>query len=202
MISRGVDIVGLSLFWALLSLPVITCGAATAALYSTAVKCFIHKDPTPFRVFWESFRANLKPGIILTLIALLFFTVFGYGYYVMRSNWYTSVGQIMFVIYDILLIVPIGALCYTFPMQARFEQKPKNLYMNAFYMTIRHFPTAVIIVLMTAELVIVTIEYWWPVFFTPILWSMLCALFMEKLFRRYLSQDDRQKFDHDESKDC
>ncbi len=196
IVSRGVDMIGLSLFWTLLSLPIVTCGTATSALYHTVIKCFIQKDPTPFRTFWKSFKENLTPGIILTLIALVFIAVFGYGYYVMRSNWSTSLGQIMFVIYDILLIIPIGALCYVFPMQARFEQKPKQLYMNAFYMTIRHLPTTVIVVLMTVELIIGTMEYWWPIFFTPILWAMLCALFMEKLFRQYLDGDEQQKFDH------
>lgn len=195
MLSRGVDIVGLSLFWALLSLPVITIGPATAALYSTVIKCFVHKDNTPFRVFWESFKKNLKPGMILTAIALVFLLLLGYGYAVMKANWSTAAGQIMFVIYDILLIVPIGVFCYVFPMLARFDQQPKKLLMNAFYISIRHFPTTVIIALLTVELVISTGEYWWPIFFTPILWAMLCALFMEKLFRKYLSEENQKKFD-------
>ena len=43
-LGRMVDLVGLSLAWAFLSLPVVTFGPATSALYYTVVKCFRQKE--------------------------------------------------------------------------------------------------------------------------------------------------------------
>ena len=62
IVSRGVDIVGLSLLWAFLSMGIVTIGPATAALYYTVVKCFRQKEKRTFRIYWDSFRACLKKG--------------------------------------------------------------------------------------------------------------------------------------------
>lgn len=86
IISRGVDIVGLSLAWAALSLPIITCGAASSALYYTIVKCFRQGERETFHIFWQAFKNNLKQGSILSLMAAGLLLVLIYGYSVMQAN--------------------------------------------------------------------------------------------------------------------
>ena len=43
-----VDIVGLSILWTFLCLPIVTAGPATAALYYTVVKCLRRRDSGAF----------------------------------------------------------------------------------------------------------------------------------------------------------
>ena len=68
LLSTLVDICGLSLLWALLCLPVVTIGPATAALYYPVVKAVRRKDREAFHAFFHSFRQNLRTGIPATLL--------------------------------------------------------------------------------------------------------------------------------------
>jgi uncharacterized membrane protein YesL len=127
----------------------------------------------------------MAAGLLLVLI---------YGYSVMQANWSSALGQVMFVVYNLLLIVPLGMLCYLFPMQARFEQPVKELIMNSFFLAMRHIFTTIVVTLMMTEAVISTVEYWWPIFFVPTLCAWIASLFLEKIFAKYLDTDQKQKF--------
>lgn len=70
ILARGVDLVGLSLLWILLCMPVITIGPASAALYFTVVKVFRHKKDEAFKTYLRAFFGNLKQGIPLTVICI------------------------------------------------------------------------------------------------------------------------------------
>lgn len=196
IISRCVDIVGLSLLWAALSLPIITCGPASSALYYTVVKCFRQGERETFHIYFDSFKANLKKGMILSAAAAAFLFLLFYGYSIMKANWSTTAGQIMFVIYDLLLLIPLGTICYLFPMQGRFELPIKDLFVNSFLLAMRHIFSTIVIVLFMVEAVVATVEYWWPIFFTPVVCALVASLFLEKVFVKYLSSEEKEKFEN------
>ena len=50
---------------------------------------------------------------------------------------------------------------------------------------------AVALVLLNMYLIIFTVERWWPVFFVPVLLTLLCSLFEEKIFLKYLNEEDK-----------
>lgn len=191
IMARGVDFVGLGLFWLLLCLPVVTIGPATAALYYTVVKVFRQKEDGGFGVMWKQFRVNLKPGCIATVICLPFALIFAYGYAVMEANNGTPMGAVMFVAYWVALLVPAGLFCWLWPVMARFDQGLKDTFRNAFMLALRHLPSTFILVLLNLELIIFCLEQWWPVFFCPVLGSLLGSLFQEKVFLKYLSDEDK-----------
>lgn len=192
-LGRGVDLVGLSLAWGFLCIPVVTFGPATSALYYTVVKCFRQKEKSTFTLFWRSFRGNLKQGIKATLISVpvLLLLIFGYG--VMRENWSTDFGAVMFVAYDIALVVPLGIMVWLFPLLGRFDAPLKDALKTAAFLTFRHLPSTVILVLLTVETGVALIEKWWPVFFAPALWALLSSLFMERIFPKYLTEDEKER---------
>ncbi len=192
-LSRGVDLVGLSLAWAFLSIPVLTAGSATSALYYTVVKCFRQKEKNTFQIFWRSFRSNLKQGALATLIAAPVLLLLLFGYSVMQANWSSDFGAVMFVAYDIALVVPLGILCWLFPLLGRFESPLKDALKTSAYLTFRHLPSTVILVLLTVETAVSLIEKWWPVFFAPALWALLCSLFMERIFPKYLTEEEKKQ---------
>ena len=59
-LSRMVDVVGLSLLWVALSLPLVTFGPACAALYHTVTHCVACQGDSTYLTFFRSFRANLR----------------------------------------------------------------------------------------------------------------------------------------------
>ena len=68
--GKMVDIVLLSLFWLVCSLPVVTLGPATAALYYTVVRCMRGNDRNSWGMFFLTFRDNLKVGVLTTLVVI------------------------------------------------------------------------------------------------------------------------------------
>lgn len=193
LISRGVDFVGLGLLWAALCLPIVTIGPACSALYYTVVKTFRHKEDGAFGIYLKAFWANLRRGIPATLICLPFALVLAWGYAVMYANRLLSdLGVVMFVAYYVVLLIPAGLVCYLFPLMGRFEfEKLGDLFRTAFTLALRHLPSTFVLVLLTVELTVFTLERWWPIFFTPVLCALLSSLFLERIFPKYLNEEER-----------
>ena len=120
IVSRGVDLVGLSLLTALLCIPVVTAGPALAALYYTVVKCFRQREKGTFGIFFRAFRADFRTAALAALICVPCALLLWFGYSVMRANWGSPAGAVMFVAYDIALVVPAGIVCWLFPLLGRF----------------------------------------------------------------------------------
>lgn len=191
-VARCVDFVGLGLFWIALCLPIVTIGPATAALYYTVVKVFRQKEDGGFKILWRQFVANLKKGCIATLICLPLAAIFTVGYLIMDAvKLQSAAGTIMFVAYWVALLVPAGIFCWLWPILARFEQGVKDALQTALALALRHLPSTFIVVLLNLELIIFTAERWWPIFFTPVLGSLLGSLFQEKIFLKYLSDEEK-----------
>lgn len=192
LIARCVDFVGLGLFWVLLCLPVVTIGPATAALYYTVVKVFRQKETAGFKVFWTQFCANFKKGCLATLICIPFAAVVVWFYSAMtvyRDQ--SSLGAVMFVAYWVVLLVPAGVVCWLIPILARFESGLKDSFRTAFILALRHLPSTFVVVLLNLQFIVFTLERWWPVIFTPVLCSLLCSLFHERVFLKYLNEEEQ-----------
>ena len=62
------EIVSLSLLWTLCSIPVVTLGAASTALYDAVAHNMRRKESDMFQRFFGTFRRELKPGCLTTLL--------------------------------------------------------------------------------------------------------------------------------------
>ena len=192
-VSRCVDVVGLSVFWAILCLPVVTAGPASSALYYTVVKCFRQKESGAFGVFARAFRDGLRQGALATLLCLPAAAALAFGYAVMRENWGSDAGAVMFVAYEVALVVPAGIVCWLTALLGRFTLRLRDAFRTAALLSLRHLPSTVVVVLLTLELGVFTLERWWPVLFTPALCALLTSLFFERVFPKYLGLEDAEK---------
>ena len=61
VMTKAWDFMFLSVLWLVFSLPVVTCGAATTALYYSMHKVLNDMGGSCIKEFWRSFRANWKP---------------------------------------------------------------------------------------------------------------------------------------------
>lgn len=193
LLSKAVDFIGLSLFWVVLSLPIVTIGSANCGLYLAVTKSLVKwdEDEGAFKTMFSGFKANLKNGIPVTLIAEAIGIALAYGYYVMKSNWGSHAGAVLFVVYDLLLFVPAGIVIYIFPMMAKYSQSLKEYFVNSAFLTIRHFPTTIVLVLLYLQLIIFVIEKWSPVFIVPTTIFLFTSLFLERIFKKYPTEDSK-----------
>ena len=184
-LSTAVDIVGLSIAWLLLCLPLVTIGPATAALYHAVVLYVRPREQGAFKDFFLSFRKNLRVGVPATLVCLAAGAVLAWGYAIVRQNGREGAGVVMLGLYYTLLFVPAGVLCWLFPLLGRFVYGVGGLFRTALQLTVAHLPSTVVVVLLTAQTAVFCIEEWWPVVFMPAVATLLISLFFERIFQKH-----------------
>ncbi len=69
------DCVCLSLLWLVFSLPVITIGASSAAMYAAAHRCLQKDEGHLLPTFWAAFRENFRRSTLCWLIVLAILAV-------------------------------------------------------------------------------------------------------------------------------
>jgi len=187
-LSTLVDVAGLSILWLLLCIPVVTAGPATAALYYTVVKYVRGRESGAFGGYFRSFFGNLKVGCLATLLCCAAGAALAGGYSVMRSSVGTDASDILFAAYYFALALPIGVLCWLFPLLGRFTFGLRALFVTAFQLAVRHLPTTVVVVLLTVETAAFCISNWWPALFMPAVAMLLVSLFFERIFQKYVPE--------------
>ena len=149
ILTRIVDVVILNVLWLACSIPIITIGASTTALYYCMLKIVRKKDSSIVKMFVHSFGQNLKQGCCLTVIffaSVLFLYVDIPGCRMMDN----TVGNLMKVVLVVLLIVIGFIFSYVFPILAQFDNTVKNILKNAFFMSITNLRKTIIIFVLNA----------------------------------------------------
>ena len=72
------DLMVLNWLWVICSLPVVTLGPASCALYAVTLRLCRGENCAPVRDFFRAFKVNFKPGLILGLLVIVL-AVIGVG---------------------------------------------------------------------------------------------------------------------------
>lgn len=181
------DLVVLSILWALLCVPLVTAGAATAALYYTVVKCVRRGEPDPYRNFLACFKQNFKTGAITGLVALALgvFGIFAYNALGVMATAGVRTAFVLYIAYTLLLILLLGVVVFMFPLLSRFTLSFSELVSRGFILALRHLPSTVVVALLVFELASFTARYVYPLLIVPGLCALLASLFFERIFLKY-----------------
>lgn len=189
------DVLALSLLWVICSLPVVTMGAATAALYDASVKCVRRGESGTLARFFRTFRRELATASIVTVLwgALLLVLTVG-----LRLAWAgmqkdLTGAPVMLAGYFVLLMIPFGALCWMFPLLSRFTFRPGGLIAMSLRLTVAYLPYTAVIVVITLAAAAAICLLWVPVLAAPCLTALLWSLPMERVFRKYTPEDPREE---------
>ena len=178
------DLIILTIIWSLVSLPIITIGAATTALYYVTTRQLSDREGYVTRDFFKSFKQNFIQGTILTVI-LIFFVV------ILFMNITMTYGTIFFYISIVIAYEVIITAMYAFPILARFDLKAPQVIRNAFFMANRHiFTTWTCFVLAFAMFALC---YFWPFLFVVCvgLYCFISSIFFMMVFRKYVPEMDK-----------
>ena len=135
------DVMILTLLWLVCSLPVLTIGASTTALFYVYGKKVRGEDPYVFRSFFKGFKDNFKQATIITFIlGMLWMSVYLY-HEILTSGaaqvWVQMIG--LFYIIQVIIIT-----MYLFPVLSRFQLTIKNLFITSFILGHKHLPTTLL----------------------------------------------------------
>lgn len=192
-LARGVDLVGLSLLWVLLCIPVVTIGPATAALYHAIARVFrFHEEEGAFSLFFRSLRTNLKQGVLATLILLPFAALLWLLYWVYGAALEAELAgaAVAYVFFLVLLVIPVGLVCWLFPLLGRFEFTLPELFLTAFRLMIAHIPTTLVMAVVTVLLVSLSGWIYPLMLIAPALWAVTAAWLLERAFAKHMPEQD------------
>lgn len=184
---------GLPILIVAVLLPVLHIGPATSACFFVMSRRQRDMDTYVWREFWKSYKRNYKQGIGLSAIlnavpGLLLWLI--YTEIVYAGLFGTSVSiliglQLIFVIEAAFLNI------YCFSMLARFDMKTKEFIKIGFIMANKHLPTTLACLVLMVGSIAVTILYVpMLVAILPGVYSYATAALLEKVFRRYLPDED------------
>ncbi len=186
-IGKFADVLGLSIAWLFLSLPMVTLGSATAALYDASVKCVRDGQNGTMSRFWNTFRRELKTGGLATLLwgglcALLIWGVWSLRTQVVFEG---TTAVLLLALWYAVLLLPVGALCWMFPLLSRFSFSVRGLISTALRFTLGYFPRTILISASALGAVILSNWLMVPMLVLPCLTALLWSFLMEPVFRRY-----------------
>ena len=190
-ISQITDCVFLSLFWLLGCFPVVTAGASTAALYDAVWHGFRKGDKHSWKRFLQSFRRNLKPGLLPTVVFLLLTGVLTRALVlVWNSAVYGNISWAVFAAAAFAAMVLVGVGSILFPMLSRFENSTAALFSNTVRLGLAHLPGTLGLGLLNAATVFLCARYIAPLFVMPALTALISTLFIEPMFRPYMPSEE------------
>lgn len=188
------DCVFLSLFWVLCCFPVLTMGAATTAMYDAVVHTFLRGDKYSWHRFLKTFRRHLRPALAPTAVFLPVFALWGWG---MIQIWNRAVwGQISWMAFSagaFVGVLVLGILSVMFPLLSRFETTFAALMKNTVLLGLANAPRTLLLGFVNAAVVILCVRFVIPLFFLPALAALIGTLFLEPMFRPYMSKEDSEE---------
>lgn len=182
---KPIHIMFLNLLWVLFSLPIVTIGASTTALYSVFIKMRNGKEGRLFQDFWDAFRSNFRQATIIWLIILAAAFVFTTDivYFLNMGGFFGTFFAMVFFGLDVMLL-PMSL--YIFPMQAVFDNKVGTTMKSALYLSSRHLLWTVVLMALAILTAIAVILYWpligWFIFGLA---AFINAWIFDKIFKRY-----------------
>lgn len=202
--GRLADFIILNILWVICSIPIITIGASTAALYTVMLKLVKNEEGYIARGFLKAFKENFKQSTIMWIIFLLLGIIFAVDFAsikLMQDN-IGSVFQILFLFMGALLS---AWMVYAFALQARFVNTVKNTLKNALILMFAKLPFTVLIVIITIGPVLATfltfqtlvigIMVWFFAGFSLVAWlnSLLLRIVFRKLEERGEQESGKQE---------
>lgn len=186
-LSWAVDVVGISLLWLILSLPVITILPATAALYHTCALCIRRGEVGAFGRFFRFFWGNLRQGCLLSLplAALSALLFLGHGVMYAAAGQVGGYAAVMYGVYCVAMLLPLGVFCWLPALLGRFDFSIPALCRGAAYLTLRHLPATVFAVAVVMGAAVGCLLCVPLVLLLPVGAGIAVSFPMERAFRRY-----------------
>lgn len=192
--NKIADCICLSFLWLVSSLPVITIGASTTALYYSMNKCIRRSEGGVWKTFWHSFRNNFRQSTALWLVLFLIYAVLiacCYCSYLMCAT--GNLPKEMF--YFLLIVIAVATIwaSFLFPYLARFQNTNCQILKNCIYIALMNFPVGLLHLVLIILSVIAVAIFPLTIVCMPGVYMVLSCYALEPIFRKYMTEDDRTR---------
>lgn len=187
------DLIIANLLWFLTSLPIITLGASTTALYSV-VRTPGEKrySASVLKNFFSAFAKNFKTATLALLILLIPAALVGINVLVVIFGLLEE-SIFGYVLCGLSILLFLFGWNYVFPLIAHFDNSLFKTLGNALVLSVAHLPTTILVTALNLIPLLVMVFFTNFFFKTIIFWLFLAyaliakanSLLLERVFRRY-----------------
>ena len=197
-LNKLTDLVLLNVLWLICSVPVITIGASTTAMYYVSITSIRSGDGYVVRRFFKSFKESFRQITPVWLIMLICGMLF-IGDLIFWNQVQEPIGKIMLIISVVIIMLLLVIGLWIFPVFAKFTGSRRNLMKNAAAFAIGYLPYTAIVLVITAVTVyanlVSVVANSIMLFIGFALLSYIQSFFFYKVFMNHIDEkyDD---FDH------
>ena len=184
------NLVLLNLLWILCSLPVITMGAATSAMYHVIFLYITNQDDAAIKPFFKALAGSLKQATPVWLLHLLA------GCMLVAEAFYLS-GEssgVLKLLFAVIVLFFIAVGSYLYPLIGRYETTGMRALWNSLALALKHPGTSLLISGVQAAVGLGMLLYPALAWKTAVFWTLigfaLAAYIMGSILLRIFSKYD------------
>lgn len=190
-ISGFLELLLLGLVWLAVSLPAVTLGASTTALYYTVVKVVVHERGKLLPTFFRAFKSNFRQSTVIWLILAGYAALGAADMYALGAlGCGRGSGSVLYYI-SILYFVPAALTAlWVFPYVSRFSVGTGAALKYVWYLLIRNFGRTLLLCLIAGGAAAVC---WLIPLISPLLPGVCCFLVssvIEPVFRAITAEKE------------
>ena len=138
------DIIILNFLFIIFSIPIITIGASSSALYTVSLKKTNEENISVFKEFMRSFKSNFKISTLAWIFTIILASMLFLDFYISNLISIKFIGVGLKFISTLVSILLIFNITYLFPMISKFENTLKNTIINSTIISIQYLPYTII----------------------------------------------------------
>ena len=201
-------LVFLNILTLIFSIPIVTAGAALAAMHYVIIEMIEERGGGLPGEYWKRFKENLKNATPVWLI-LLAAVLFLYADYRLIGGGQLGLPRVMLIPIYAGLFVVAAIYVYVIPLTARFVYSTGAAFKNAAILAVAYFPRTIIMIAFSAVIpfLLFNVTRILPLFFLLgiSLPAYFCALAYEPVFRKMIGEKEEEErpwvLDEDETED-
>lgn len=153
MLTKISQMVLMSIFWGVASLPIITIGASTTAMFSSFYKIFRGENGSLFSDFFTAFKENFKKSTIIWLIMLVAGGILAADFWVLAQAG-DKLPRVLTIILVAFAVFYIIEFSYVFALEAFYINDVKSTIKNAFFIAYANLNSTLLILIIIAGFVL------------------------------------------------
>lgn len=162
LMNKIADLFILNILWLFCSIPIVTIGATTTALYSVNLKLINNEDGNLIKTFFKSFKENFKKATIIWLIILIISIVLGVNLvFWLKCGFSLSYLALPFIFFSLLIFLLVTP--YIFPILTKTKSSILNIFKYCFIISLKNLPYSLLITLFGASILFAT--FYFPIVF-------------------------------------
>lgn len=197
VLTRLCNLIFLNVLWLLTAWPIVTIGAANAAMHAVLFQYLDEGSDAVFKPYFKAFAANFKQST-MAWIPMLLVSVILVVDALYLTNAANEASWLLWIPFALVLTVLLTMTTYVFGLIARFENTLRDTLRNSFLLFLLNLLPSISMVLVTAVPLLVYLIFPDVFLRIGILWLMLGvsgfayvnAATMLRVFKKHMPKEN------------